>query len=177
MRRGEVVWVDFDPAKGSEARKRRPAVVVSNDGANSAAERLRAGALIVVPLTSNTERILKFQVLLPALAPLIDVFLVYGIVALDPIATIKLWLALLAIQMLAGLLAFAMERENPLALLWMPLQQLAYRQLMYGVLIKSLGTALAGVDLEAADLRPRLRVRHRAPRNADRGSADALRAL
>ena len=50
--------------------------------------------------------------------------------------------------MFAGLIAFAMERENPLPLLWMPLQQLAYRQLMYGVLIKSLGTALAGVRLK-----------------------------
>jgi len=89
-----------------------------------------------------------FQVLLPALAPLIDVFLVYGLVALDPIATLELWGAVLAIQMFAGLLAFAMERENPLPLLWMPLQQLAYRQLMYGVLIKSLGTAFAGVRLK-----------------------------
>lgn len=89
-----------------------------------------------------------FQVLLPALAPLIDVFLVYGLVALDPIATIELWGAVLGIQMFAGLLAFAMERENPLPLLWMPLQQLAYRQLMYAVLIKSLGTALAGVRLK-----------------------------
>jgi cellulose synthase/poly-beta-1,6-N-acetylglucosamine synthase-like glycosyltransferase len=89
-----------------------------------------------------------FQVLLPALAPLIDVFLIYGLVALDPIATLELWAAVLGIQMFAGLLAFAMERENPLPLLWMPLQQLAYRQLMYGVLIKSLGTALAGVRLK-----------------------------
>ena len=89
-----------------------------------------------------------FQVLLPALAPLIDIFLIYGLLALDPVATIKLWLAVLAIQMFAGLLAFMMERENPLPLLWMPLQQLAYRQLMYGVLIKSLGTALAGARLK-----------------------------
>ncbi len=89
-----------------------------------------------------------FQVLLPSMAPLIDVFLVYGLLALDPVRTLELWGAVLAIQMFAGLLAFAMERENPLPLLWMPLQQLAYRQLMYGVLIKSLGTALAGVRLK-----------------------------
>ena len=55
--------------------------------------------------------------LLPALAPLIDMFLIYGLLALDPVATIKLWLAVLAIQMFAGLLAFLMERENPLPLL------------------------------------------------------------
>jgi cellulose synthase/poly-beta-1,6-N-acetylglucosamine synthase-like glycosyltransferase len=85
-----------------------------------------------------------FQILLPALAPLVDVFLVYGLVALDPVATLTLWGAVLGVQMVAGLLAFAMDRENPLPLLWMPLQQLAYRQVMYLVLLKSLGTALAG---------------------------------
>ncbi len=88
-----------------------------------------------------------FQVMLPMLAPLIDVFLIYGLVALDPINTLILWGAVLGIQMAAGLIAFAMERENPLPLLWMPLQQLAYRQMMYAVLIKSMGTALAGVRL------------------------------
>ncbi|MBN9102807.1 MAG: glycosyltransferase [Pseudonocardia sp.] len=88
-----------------------------------------------------------FQVMLPMLAPLIDVFLVYGLVALDPVRTLQLWGAVLGIQMLSGLLAFGMERENPLPLLWMPLQQLVYRQMMYAVLIKSMGTALAGVRL------------------------------
>jgi cellulose synthase/poly-beta-1,6-N-acetylglucosamine synthase-like glycosyltransferase/peptidoglycan/xylan/chitin deacetylase (PgdA/CDA1 family) len=88
-----------------------------------------------------------FQVLLPALAPLIDMFLVYGLLALDPIRTLALWGAVLGVQMVAGLIAFAMEKENPLPLLWMPLQQLVYRQMMYAVLIKSLGTALAGVRL------------------------------
>ncbi len=40
MRRGEVRLVEFDPGRGSEANKRRPAVVVSNDQANAVAERL-----------------------------------------------------------------------------------------------------------------------------------------
>jgi len=31
MKRGEVWWVDFEPALGSEVRKTQPAVVVSND--------------------------------------------------------------------------------------------------------------------------------------------------
>ena len=66
MRRGEVRLVDLDPAKGSEADKRRPAVIVSNDGANSTAERLRRGVLTVVPVTSRTERVYPFQVMLPA---------------------------------------------------------------------------------------------------------------
>ena len=66
MRRGEIRWVDFEPVRGSEADKRRPAVVVSNDGANAAAARLGRGVVTVVPVTSNTNRIHPFQVLLPA---------------------------------------------------------------------------------------------------------------
>ena len=66
MRRGEIRLVDLDPARGSEAKKRRPAVVVSNDGANSAAERLGRGVVTVVPVTSNTARVYPFQVLLRA---------------------------------------------------------------------------------------------------------------
>lgn len=66
MRRGEVRRVDLDPAQGSEADKRRPAVIVSNDRANEAATRLGRGVITVVPVTSNTARVFPFQVLLPA---------------------------------------------------------------------------------------------------------------
>ena len=58
--------MDLDPVRGSEADKRRPAVVVSNDRANAAAERLGRGVVTVVPLTGNTARVLPFQVLIPA---------------------------------------------------------------------------------------------------------------
>lgn len=66
MRRGEVRIVDLDPARGAEADKRRPAVIVSNDGANSSAVRLGRGVVTVVPVTSNVARVYPFQVLLPA---------------------------------------------------------------------------------------------------------------
>jgi mRNA interferase MazF len=66
MRRGEIRLVDLEPARGSEARKRRPAVIVSNDGANATAARLGRGVVTIVPVTSNVERIFPFQVLLPA---------------------------------------------------------------------------------------------------------------
>src|SRR5699024_9213960 len=66
MLRGEILLVDLDPVRGSEANKRRPAVVVSNDRANTMAERLGRGVVTVVPVTSNVERIFPFQVLLPA---------------------------------------------------------------------------------------------------------------
>jgi len=58
--------VDLGPVRGAEANKQRPAVIVSNDGANSAAQRLSRGVITVVPVTSNIERIYPFQVLLSA---------------------------------------------------------------------------------------------------------------
>ena len=66
MRRGDVVWVDLDPNRGSEPGKRRPAVVVSNDGANQTAERFGNGVVTIVPITSQTTKVYPFQVLLPA---------------------------------------------------------------------------------------------------------------
>ena len=66
MRRGEIRIVDLDPARGTESNKRRPAVVVSNDGANTTAERLGRGVVTVVPVTSNVARVYPFQVLLEA---------------------------------------------------------------------------------------------------------------
>ena len=66
MRRGEERVIDLDPARGNEANTRRSAVIVSNDGANSAAECLGRGVLTVVPVTSRIGRVYPFQVLLPA---------------------------------------------------------------------------------------------------------------
>jgi mRNA interferase MazF len=66
MRRGEIRIVDLDPAREIESNKRRPAVVVSNDGANTTAERLGRGVVTVVPVTSNVDRVYPFQVLLEA---------------------------------------------------------------------------------------------------------------
>ena len=72
MRRGEIRLVDLDPVRGAEADKRRPAVIVSNDGANEAAQRGGRGVVTVVPVTSNTERVYPFQVRLPAAATGLD---------------------------------------------------------------------------------------------------------
>lgn len=52
MKRGEVWSVEFDPAVGSEIRKKRPALIVSNDAAKRNLARV-----LVLPLTSNTSRL------------------------------------------------------------------------------------------------------------------------
>jgi mRNA interferase MazF len=66
VRRGDVWLVNFDPPVGSEIDKLRPAVVVSNNGANSSVTRTGRGVVTVVPLSSNVTRVLPFQVFLPA---------------------------------------------------------------------------------------------------------------
>ena len=58
--------VDFSVPIGSEAAHRRPAIIVSNDAANMTAARLGRGAVTVVPVTGNVDRIYPFQVPLPA---------------------------------------------------------------------------------------------------------------
>ncbi len=66
MLRGELRLTDLDPTRGSEADKRRPAILVSNDHANTTAARLGRGVVTVVPVTSNVTRVFPFQVALPA---------------------------------------------------------------------------------------------------------------
>lgn len=66
MLRGEIRRVDFGQALPIESASQRPAVIVSNDGANSTAARLGRGVVTVAPITSNTARVYPFQVLLRA---------------------------------------------------------------------------------------------------------------
>lgn len=56
MTRREVWWVSFDPSIGGEIQKTRPAVIISNDAANSALNRV-----VVVPLTSKTAKLYPGQ--------------------------------------------------------------------------------------------------------------------
>lgn len=66
MRRGDVFLVDLGVPRGSEAGSRRPGVLVSNNAANAAAERMGRGTVTVVPVTSNVRTVLPFHVLLDA---------------------------------------------------------------------------------------------------------------
>jgi mRNA interferase MazF len=61
LKRGQVVWVDLDPALGSEAAGRRPALVVSSDENNAVMP-----TLTVAPLTSSVQRIYPFEVFIDA---------------------------------------------------------------------------------------------------------------
>jgi cellulose synthase/poly-beta-1,6-N-acetylglucosamine synthase-like glycosyltransferase len=88
-----------------------------------------------------------FQVLLPALAPLIDLFAIYGLIFLDPVPVAAYWIGFNLVQLGLGWYAFRLDRESPRALWSMPLQQFVYRQLMYMVVIESIVSALRGVRL------------------------------
>jgi cellulose synthase/poly-beta-1,6-N-acetylglucosamine synthase-like glycosyltransferase len=91
--------------------------------------------------------LLLFQILLPLLAPVVDVFALYGLIFLDPLRILGLWLGFLLLQVAMGLYAFRLDGERPTALWSLPLQQFVYRQLMYLVVIQSVWTALAGSRL------------------------------
>ncbi|MEI5103257.1 glycosyltransferase [Streptomyces sp. PmtG] len=94
-----------------------------------------------------------FMVLAPLLAPLIDVFLLYGLVFGPTQKTVAAWLGVLAVQAVCAAYAFRLDREPMTHLISLPLQQLLYRQLMYVVLLQSWITALTGGRLRWQKLR------------------------
>ena len=91
--------------------------------------------------------LLLFQILLPLLAPLVDVFACYGLIFGDAARMTAVWLGFLAVQLAACWYAFALDRERRGVLWTLPLQQFVYRQLMYLVLIQSAVTAVTGTRL------------------------------
>jgi len=88
-----------------------------------------------------------FQIALPLFAPLIDLFSIYGLLFLDPLAILGFWITFTGLQLLLGWYAFRLDRESPRVLWAMPLQQFVYRQLMYLVVVESVLTALQGSRL------------------------------
>ncbi len=65
MQRGDVVWATLDPVRRPEASKRRPVVIVSSDRTNRPITALGRGLVTVVPVTTRTDRVYPWQVLLP----------------------------------------------------------------------------------------------------------------
>ncbi|MEU5565920.1 bifunctional polysaccharide deacetylase/glycosyltransferase family 2 protein [Micromonospora musae] len=94
-----------------------------------------------------------FGVLLPLMAPVIDLLALYGLFFLDRTETAVAWLIMLGVQTLTAAVAFRLDREK-LGVLWvLPLQQFVYRQLMYLVMVQSVVTALTGGRLGWQKLR------------------------
>lgn len=95
--------------------------------------------------------ILVFQILLPILAPLADIFLVFSLIAaglgIIPASVehiIIYYLIFTLVDVAGAALAFAFEKEDHRKLIWMIPQRLIYRQLMYYILFKSFNKAIKG---------------------------------
>jgi cellulose synthase/poly-beta-1,6-N-acetylglucosamine synthase-like glycosyltransferase/peptidoglycan/xylan/chitin deacetylase (PgdA/CDA1 family) len=85
-----------------------------------------------------------YTVVLPLLAPLIDILAVYGVVFLNREEVAVAWVSVLVIHLTTAVLAFRLDRERLRPLWALPLQQFLYRQLMYLVLMQSAITAITG---------------------------------
>jgi cellulose synthase/poly-beta-1,6-N-acetylglucosamine synthase-like glycosyltransferase/peptidoglycan/xylan/chitin deacetylase (PgdA/CDA1 family) len=91
--------------------------------------------------------LLAFQVLLPLLAPVIDIATLYALVVTRSPTLLYVWLGFLILQLLAAGYAFRLDGERLRPLWSLPLQQIVYRQLMYLVVFQSAATALYGLRL------------------------------
>jgi cellulose synthase/poly-beta-1,6-N-acetylglucosamine synthase-like glycosyltransferase/peptidoglycan/xylan/chitin deacetylase (PgdA/CDA1 family) len=85
-----------------------------------------------------------FQILLPLVAPMIDLFALYGLIFGDAAPVLAFWLAFNALQLGIAVVAFRLDGESLRPLWALPLQQFVYRQLMYLVIIESSISALIG---------------------------------
>ena len=91
--------------------------------------------------------VVAFQVLLPLLAPLVDLLALYGLLFYDPLLVLAYWAGFNLVQLALAAYAFRLDRE-PLRPLWaLPLQQFVYRQFMYAVIVQSVVAAIAGIRL------------------------------
>ncbi|GAA4872206.1 glycosyltransferase [Kitasatospora terrestris] len=97
--------------------------------------------------------VVLFGVVAPLLAPLVDIFLMYGVLFADAGLTLVSFGGFLSIQAVLSWYAFRLDREKPWHLISLPLQQVVYRQLMYIVLLQSTITAFTGGRLRWQKLR------------------------
>ncbi|MFC3071396.1 glycosyltransferase [Phenylobacterium soli] len=100
-----------------------------------------------------------FQIVLTAIAPLVDLAIVWSLLASayswiwhpqewsadDLVRPLAYWAAFIFLDLSAGALGMALERRAPWGdIMWMPVQRFGYRQLMYSVVVRSLDAALNG---------------------------------
>lgn len=90
---------------------------------------------------------LLFQVLLPLLAPAIDLFALYGLFTGNAQSVLTIWLAFAVLQTAVTAYALHLDGESLRPLWSLPLQQVFYRQLIYLVVIQSIASAVAGARL------------------------------
>ncbi len=88
--------------------------------------------------------ILIFQVLIPLISPLADVFMIIGILTGNALMILKYYGLFMLIDIAVATMAFSFERENLLKLIWIIPQRIAYRWLMLYILYKSIRRALKG---------------------------------
>ncbi|TQK52231.1 cellulose synthase/poly-beta-1,6-N-acetylglucosamine synthase-like glycosyltransferase [Streptomyces sp. SLBN-118] len=90
-----------------------------------------------------------FQVVLPLLAPVIDVFMLYSaLFTSSPVKSMATWIGYLAVQMAVAAYALRLDRERRRTLWALPFQLLVYRQLMYLVVIQSVVAFVGGSRLK-----------------------------
>ncbi|MFB7178411.1 bifunctional polysaccharide deacetylase/glycosyltransferase family 2 protein [Streptomyces sp. NPDC056257] len=97
--------------------------------------------------------VVLFGVVAPLLAPLVDMFFLYGVLFADAPITLTSWGGFILLQGALSWYAFRLDREKPWHLISLPIQQLVYRQLMYIVLLHSAITAMTGGRLRWQKLR------------------------
>ena len=117
---------------------------------------------------------LLFQVLLPLLAPVVDLFALYGLIFLDPCRPPPLVAPCSRSSCVAAVRVPARRRAAAAAVA-LPLQQFVYRQLMYLVVIQSVVTAVAGSRLRWHKLHRPAGCRVRWPRPRRRARCERLR--
>ncbi|MEV0416699.1 bifunctional polysaccharide deacetylase/glycosyltransferase family 2 protein [Streptosporangium canum] len=94
-----------------------------------------------------------FQVVLPLLAPVVDIMAVYSVLMGDPLPVVAVWAGFVLVQAFSGWYALRLDRERASVLWVLPMQQFVYRQLMYLVVIQSVATAVLGARLHWQTIR------------------------
>jgi cellulose synthase/poly-beta-1,6-N-acetylglucosamine synthase-like glycosyltransferase/peptidoglycan/xylan/chitin deacetylase (PgdA/CDA1 family) len=98
--------------------------------------------------------LLAFYVLSPLLAPIMDIAAIYALVVSSASDNLLyFWLGFLALQLVSAIYAFRLDGERLRPLWSLPVQQVAYRQLLYLVVIQSLASAFYGLRIRWQVLR------------------------